>query len=247
MKLDTKQELLNQIIKFTKEIKADTISDTKLNKVLKILLMANGVLDNELDLIDTTENTNNILEIKKKMNNKIELQRNYDKNSDEDWIIKGSYGTLKAVMKIIDKTDYYATLENDGIEIDGLTTQGNDKEANNLEIIINRKFKNKINERLYKHFDNGLNETKILKAKTKDTDFEVNEYYEHNLLQALNNSQMAEQSDINRIKSLKNTGATLTEAIKTVIPKRKHNQIFELVEVQREKYKEFKKVQQRLL
>jgi len=99
-----------------------------------------------------------------------------------------------------------------------------------------------VHERLTSYFND-----KNVKVKTKKTlDEEYNTYYEMNLLLALKNSGICEQSDLNRIKSL-GTGALLTESIKKVIPKSKHHRIKPLVKIQNEKYKEYLQAQSRLI
>ena len=97
-------------------------------------------------------------------------------------------------------------------------------------------------ERLNSYF----NDNKV-KVKTKrPLDEEFNCYYEMNLLLALKNSGICEQSDLNRIKSL-GTGSLLTESIKKVIPKSKHHRIKPLVKIQNEKYKQYLEAQNRLI
>lgn len=62
----------------------------------------------------------------------------------------------------------------------------------------------------------------------------------------MKNTNLVEQSDLNRIKYLAKDGS-LAEAIKTIIPKRKHQEIKQLVEIQRNRYKEYMKRQRALI
>jgi len=116
------------------------------------------------------------------------------------------------------------------------------------KVMGNPSYSDKVNERLYAHFNDErvtgitnkrvnkkvqINESKI------DTDFEMRDKtYEANLMIAIINSGIAEQSDINRIRSIAKDG-TLTEAIKTIIPKRKHSEVKRLVNIQEARYEDY--------
>jgi len=101
-------------------------------------------------------------------------------------------------------------------------------------------------ERFTRYFnDEGAQRAKKVKTK-KPLDESFNCYYEMNLLLALKNSGICEQSDLNRIKSL-GTGKLLTESIKAVIPKKKHHLIKPLVETQNKRYTQYLEAQSRLI
>ena len=129
-----------------------------------------------------------------------------------------------------------------------------DKKLNKIEIELNRRLqKMKLTEyeekRLMKHFNEPSSYRSSLDERVKrieDTEFEVNEKYEYHLLIAIRNSFIAEQSDINRIKSIaKDT--SLTEAIKKVIPKKEHSKVKNLVKVQNNRYRDYQEAQARLI
>jgi hypothetical protein len=102
-----------------------------------------------------------------------------------------------------------------------------------------------VNDRLYAHFrdDRVLNKKEVKITESIDDEFEMRDKtYEANLMIAIINSGIAEQSDINRIHSIAKVG-TLTEAIKTIIPKRKHKEVKRLVSIQEARYEDYLKRQ----
>jgi 6-pyruvoyl-tetrahydropterin synthase len=105
-----------------------------------------------------------------------------------------------------------------------------------------------VNDRLYAHFrdDRVLNKKEVKITESIDDEFEMRDKtYEANLMIAIINSGIAEQSDINRIRSIAKDG-TLTEAIKTIIPKRKHREVKRLVSIQEARYEDYLKRQRDL-
>jgi len=113
------------------------------------------------------------------------------------------------------------------------------------KVIGNNNYSDEVNERLYAHFNDERVTNKRVNKKVQineskiDTDFEMRDKtYEANLMIAIINSGIAEQSDINRIRSIAKDG-TLTEAIKTIIPKRKHSEVKRLVNIQEARYEEY--------
>ena len=113
------------------------------------------------------------------------------------------------------------------------------------KVIGNNNYSDKVNERLYAHFNDERITNKKVNKKIQineskiDTDFEMRDKtYEANLMIAIINSGIAEQSDINRIRSIAKDG-TLTEAIKTIIPKRKHSEVKRLVNIQEARYEDY--------
>lgn len=77
----------------------------------------------------------------KNINNKqIEINRNYDKNSDEDWIITCNDCELaKEISEYINNnTDYYSIQERNNVELEGITVLGNDTGIIEIEEILKR-------------------------------------------------------------------------------------------------------------
>lgn len=175
--------------------------------------------------------------------NKDNIYKTYIEISSQDFTEQEIDKILQSVLKSVEN------LKEFNIDIEQIT-KGEDLDFKRwLEDTVSVKVSkpkndSKVEERLYRHFKKP---PKQKNKKTINTEFEVNEQYEQNLLLALITSTLADQSDVNRIKSLKNSGATLTESIKTVIPIRKHNEIKKLVQIQRDKYQEYLNAQHRLI
>jgi len=263
----TEKELLLSYYDVLENIYTKSYSDLELDKLLLVFInyfkddTNNSELKNKTlnKQIQNLKNTINIrhkkllkehISKKKSLNEKVDnIYKTYIQISSKYFTEKEMDTILLSVIKSVKDLEKY------NIDIEQITQDKEVEYKKWLEYIlslkvgkpytINKIDDEKVQERLYKHFKDIPTPKTI---KTKNADFEINEMFEQNLLLTLINSSLAEQSDINRIRALKNSGATLTESIKTVIPnKQKHNEIKKLVEIQRSKYNEYIESQKRLI
>lgn len=100
----------------------------------------------------------------------------------------------------------------------------------------------------HERFTSYFNDTNAKRAKEvkNKIDEEFNTYYEMNLLVALKNNGIADQSELNRIKSL-GMGKKLSESIKAVIPRVKHDEVKKLHQIQEDRYKKYLAKRERLI
>lgn len=99
----------------------------------------------------------------------LSLQRNWDKDSDEDWLLQSNEKFIEYLDSELKDTEYYYEIEKDKMFFDGLTVNGNDMGAIEVEKLVNENFKNfknpnfeKIRDYENSDFDNYTNKEEIL-------------------------------------------------------------------------------------
>ena len=236
------EEYLDQLLEtFTQQLSNISESKNDYKNSRKLLRSLKSVKANSND-IELTEDQKIIGSLEK-----IQIIYNDDRKLTEEQINR-KYEGLKPYLDILENVDLDDLNIEDEAFLDFLEKllAKNRKGKFTISKIYSLEEPTPTHERFTSYFnDEGAQKAKKVKTK-RPLDEEFNCYYEMNLLLALKNSGICEQSDLNRIKSL-GTGSLLTESIKKVIPKSKHHRIKPLVKIQNEKYKEYLQAQSRLI
>jgi len=257
------RELNRQYRKISEKLNKNLYNENELDSLLSTfthLLTDNDMVTNEVkvDLLETLSELESINENKDYSNDKDDsyLNENIYKSANDEYEIS-TLQNIYSLWKIKDtltKKELESEVSKITDEIDKFMDIEFSDEAmehfNNIDFIHFIKKINfitvdikKANDRLNSYFK--INK-KIKENTPRPIDTEFNTYYESNLLLAMKNEGIADQSQLNKIKSL-GMGNLLSESIKVVIPKRKHSLIKRLHNIQEERYMEYLQTQSRLI
>ena len=241
---ETKQELLLEYYEILENIYTNNYSDKELDNLLLIFSESLSTNSNVSKMHQHNMDKQTMQLIKEMEEKKLKsineqkenIYNSYIKLSSKDF---SSNEIDKLTKEIIQNIENLKDLD---IEVQQITAE--DKDFKNWIDKLMKKSLNK-KEAIEKRLNSHFNDKTISEAcKTVDDQFEA-PGMEQEIFQSLRNYVTC-QSSINRIRSLKNSGASLTESIKTVIPKKKWNEVQKYVNIQKQRSKEFKETQKRL-
>ena len=249
------KELNRQYRKISEKLDKNLYTEKELDNLLSTfthLLTDNDMVTNEvkIDLLETLSDLESINENKDYSNNNL-LNESINDNTEVITLNK-IYKLWKSSKNMTDKeleknvselmeyVEKFLEIEFSDEAMDNFDDDFVNfiKEINFINVDIK-----KANDRLNSYFKI---DKQIKERSPRPMDTEFNTYYESNLLLAMKNEGIADQSQLNKIKSL-GMGNILTESIKVVIPKRKHREIKRLHNIQEQRYMEYLATQSRLI